>query len=121
MTDDDAPPGEAVEVMAALDHAASCDAVRGMGIRVNPALDVPFGWARTWVQEATLRAMEVVLMGARRTLPAAARWRLVGWLAADLEPTEAMLVQAGDGLTETGSYRHAITAALAAAREARDG
>lgn len=60
------------------------------------------------------------LNAARDARPAAARWRLIGWLATGLEPTEAMVVQASDGWTETGSYRRAITAALAAAREARD-
>lgn len=90
---DDAPPGEAVEAM----HR---HIVRNL-------------WA---ADKQRITATDA--LNACRTLPDAARWRLIGWLAAGLEPTEAMVKGAREA---GGGYRGKITGALAAAREAGDG
>jgi len=67
---------------------------------------------------------------ALRTLPPAARWRLIAWLAEGLEPTEAMRVNGGlalekamfeeDGTLIFEAASACCTAMLAAAREADD-
>lgn len=100
---DDAPPAEAVALGAMrMDHPSVF-----MG---GPS-------------QRNKRQMTDLLI-AYREEPAAARWRLIGWLAAGLEPTREMVEAVGRTTSAVITPKHAaemITAALAAAREAGDG
>ena len=60
------------------------------------------------------------MFDALRTLPAPARWRLIGWLAEGLEPTLTMKAEAWKAYRRHNSVRDAIDAALTAARETSD-
>jgi hypothetical protein len=105
----DAPPGEAVEAVAeALWQAESLRAAdRRRGTR--------------WADEGKDTRDKWRFM-ARAALGAAPKdWRLIGWLATDLEPTEAMVGAAVRTVwIGPNSVREVMAAALAAARKARD-
>jgi hypothetical protein len=67
----------------------------------------------------------VMLLTLRRRMDSAAHWRLIGWLAQGLEPTEAMVeAVTTEQLKECDCWtplNDILRAALAAAREASDG
>lgn len=69
-----------------------------------------------------------LVFSSAHTLPAAARWRLIGWLAEGLEPTVRMCDAAEGAYMAEGDssgdfytmWQDALSTALTAAREASD-
>jgi len=99
-------------------EAVAFDPPHDVCVAVDDALDA---FCTRWQIEQLRPCMARNLaLSALRSLPPAAKWQLIGWLAEGLEPTREMVIAGAGSVYGEHETRRVLARALAAAREATD-